>query len=427
MLEYFFEILPSMFLIIFSMVFMLIAVKPKYPILKTSLILSPVLLVLIAANILIFSPLGIDKFDDWSLLTVFIPEAIMATLLGKRKGVSKFSAIINSYAAFYIIVLLKNVSHVYFDSLILEYCIYAFFVPFIYIYIVKFYNHLHDNIEKLTPKFLNILTLYSLFIFFEFYLYRSMIQGVNIHILRLEIFGIAIISVYIVSIFIFDIILRHYISSFEQAKDKEKVEMQMKLVLNQFKIRDEKDKQLKIIRHDMKHAFAITSRLINEGNYQKAIEFINQQIEVIDSTKLKEYCKDTILNAVICYYEEKCLQNNINLNIKIDNIEQSLKIDTSEVAMVLANCFENAINASMKLKENKEINFKFVSNKGSLIMQMNNYHDSKIIMDKNNTPKSLIENHGFGTKSIKSFTNKYNLFLDYDVTDTQFTISIIFN
>ena len=41
----------------------------------------------------------------------------------------------------------------------------------------------------------------------------------NAHVLRLDIFGVAIISVYIVSLFVFDMIVRHYFSAFEKAKD----------------------------------------------------------------------------------------------------------------------------------------------------------------------------------------------------------------
>ena len=149
------------------------------------------------------------------------------------------------------------------------------------------------------------------FVYLEFYMYRFIIQGVQAHILRLEIFGVAIISVYIVSIFLFDLILRQYHATFEKAKDKEKIDLQMKQVLNQFKIRDEKDRQLRIIRHDIRHVLVIATTLLNEGKKKKALEFLNQQIELIDTTRIIQHCKDTILNAIICYYSDLCKQNNI--------------------------------------------------------------------------------------------------------------------
>lgn len=422
-----FEILPSLFLIVVSMIFMLKATHLKYTFKTTLIVVVPFLLLLITANLFLFAPLGIENYDNWAVLTVLLPEMIVAFFLGKRKGLSSVAAILNSYVAYYIIVLLKNVTHIFYDSIVLEYIIYMIFIPLIYLYIDKFYNNLHDKVEKLIPTFLYILVAYAVFIYFEFYMYRFIIQGVQAHILRLEIFGVAIISVYIVSIFLFDLILRQYHASFEKAKDKEKIDLQMKQVLNQFKIRDEKDRQLRIIRHDMRHILVITSTLLNEGKKKKALEFLNQQIELIDSTRIVEYCKDTILNAIICYYSDLCEKNNINLSIKMNNVEEALTIDTSEVAIVLSNCFENAFNASNKLEENREIDFRFINKNGHLVMKMKNNYVGKVETDKKNNPTTKEKDHGFGTKSIKSFVNKYNLILDYEIDESTFAISIIFN
>ena len=90
-------------------------------------------------------------------------------------------------------------------------------------------------------------------------------------------------------------------------------------------------------------------------NKKKAIEFIDEQINIIDSTKVATYCKDALINAIIYYYKELCDKNNINLKIRIKNIDKQLKISTSEVAIVLANCLENAFNAVNKLKENTKL------------------------------------------------------------------------
>lgn len=426
MWDRFIELLPSMFLIVFSMVLMLKANRIKYSMRKTLLIVIPFLIVLIFANLFIFSSLGIKSYDNWSILTVFLPELIMALFLGKRKGLSCIAASISSYITYYIIVLLRNVVHIYFKSQILEYAMYLIFSPLMYIYLDKFYNNLHDRMDQLIPRFSSILVLYSFFIYAEFYLYRFLINEAQAHVLRLEIFGVATISVYIISIFLFDLILQNYHIAFEKAKEKEKLEMQMKQVINQFQIRVEKDKQMKIIRHDTRHVLTIVSTLLKEGKKKKAIEFIDEQINIIDSTKVTVYCKDAIINAIIYYYKELCDKNNIILNIRIKNIDSLLKINTSEVAILLANCLENSFNAVNKLKENREIDFKFINNNGVLLMQISNHYEGEIKLDKKNRPITNKVNHGIGTKSIQEFVDKYNLLLDYEITNDKFSISIIF-
>lgn len=426
MWEQFIEILPSMFLIIFSMILMLKATRLKYSLKKTTLIVVPFLIALISANLFIFSSMGINSYDNWSILTVFLPELIMSLFLGKRKGMSCIAASISAYVTYYIIVLLRNVAHIYFKSTTLEFVLYVVFSPLMYIYLDKFYNGLHDRMDQLIPKFSSILAIYSAFIYVEFYIYRFLINGVQAHILRLEIFGVATISVYIISILLFDLILQNYHIAFEKIKEKEKMDMQMDQIINQFKIRVEKDKQMKIIRHDTRHVLTIVSTLLKEGKKKAAIEFVDQQIEAIDSTKVTQYCKDAILNAIIYYYKEVCDQNNINLKIRIKNIDKLLKINTSEVAIVLANCLENSFKAVSKLEENREIDFKFINNNGVLLMQVKNPYKGEIKKDKKNNPITSEANHGFGTKSIKQFVDKYNLMLDYEITEDFFSVSIIF-
>ena len=425
--ENFFDILPSLFLVIFSMILILRAVKLKYSIQLTLIVVIPFLLIQLALNIFLFSPLGIDDFDTWSIFTVFIPQALIGMLLGKRKGLSKLAAIVNTYVAYYIVVLLRNVVHIYLDSIVIEYLMYSIFIPLIFIYVDSFYTHLHDKMEEMIPKFLIYVLAYSIFIYAEFYIYRFMVQTTQAHVLRLEIFGVAIISVYIASLFVFDMIIRQYHSAFEKAKDNEQYKLQTEQVVNQFKIRNDKDNQLRIIRHDMKHLLILTSTLIKEGKTDEALKMMNQQIEVIDSTKVMQYCKDPIINAIICYYNEICEQNGIKLRIRMNNVEDALNINTSDVAILLSNCFENAVNAVSKDNTKKEIEFKFINKNNHVVMQMKNYHNGSIILDNNNLPTSKEKNHGIGSNSIIAFVDKYKLTLDYEITDSIFTISILFN
>ena len=65
---------------------------------------------------------------------------------------------------------------------------------------------------------------------------------------------------------------------------KEKLELQMKQIIKQFQIRIEKDKQMKIIRHDTRHVLTIVSTLLKEGKKKKAIEFIDVKITVDRNT-----------------------------------------------------------------------------------------------------------------------------------------------
>ena len=112
--------------------------------------------------------------------------------------------------------------------------------------------------------------------------------------------------------------------------------------------------------------------------------------------------------------------------LKFKNIDKALKLKSSDLAILISNCFDNAINASEKLKSNRLIDFKFINTNDNLVLQIKNNYDGNITLDKNNIPTSLKQDHGIGTQSIASFCKKNKLTLDYDITDTTFTLSILF-
>lgn len=427
MFENILEFLPSLFLLVFCMVSLLLATGLKYSLKKTLLIVIPFLIILLYANILIFNPNKIQFFDNWSVLTVFAPEFIMAGFIGKRKGMSLIVAMLSAYVSFYIIVLLRNIITIYyFRNTVVVYLMYIVFVPLLFFYLYKFYRNFHNEVEKLIPKFLVVLAIYSIFIFLEFYLYRHLITTTTQYVLRLEIFGVAIISVYIISIGFCSLLIKNFKSSIVKANEKDQVEKQLNAILDQYKIREEKEKELSILRHDLKHVLITTSSLIKQNQYDEALEFINENVNTIESNAIIKYCNDPIINAIICYYKSLCKENKISLKIKVKSIESALNISSSEIAILISNCFDNAINASKKLTKNKLIEFKFINTDGKLILQIKNNYTGEIKLDKNNVPTSLRTNHGIGTQSIVSFCKKHNLNLNYEINENVFILSIIF-
>lgn len=420
------DLLPSLILIIVSLVCLLMATGLKYSIKKTLCIVISFLIILVAINAIVFYPKGNIVFDDWSIISVFIPEFILAMFLGKRKGVSLVVAIIDAYVAFYILILLKNILNLYFSYNNIVYLLYIVFIPLLIIYFKKFYTNFHDKIEEYMPGFLTLIGGFSLFVLAEFYVYRMLIDSTDLHVLRLEIFGVAVISIYLVSIFIFNTVLNHFIIVNEKASENELIQKQMDSILDQYKIRDEKENELRILRHDLKHILTTVASLISQNKINEAMEIINEQVEKVENNRITKYCKDPVINSIICYYKALCIDNKINLKIKVHNIDQALYIKGSEIGVLLSNLFDNAINATKKLKNNRRIEVKFVNLDGRLVLQFKNNYDGEIEFDKNDMPTSFKEGHGIGTVSIASFVKKYNLNLDYEINNNVFIVSILF-
>lgn len=421
-----FELLPSLFLMIISMGSLLVTNGSKYSTKKTMLIVFPFMVALIIVNTIVFKPHGIVSFDNYALLTVYLPQFIVAGIVSKRKGLSMIVAMIDAFLAFYLLVLLRNLSSMFFKNAFAEYLFYLSFVPLLYAYLKFFYNNFHDQLEESIPNSLILLGVYSTCMLVVFYLFRYLLQTIQEKILHLEIFGFALICTYIISIIIVDLIFQYYKSTMEKANEKELVENQLNAILRQYAIKEEKEKELMILRHDMKHLLVTVSSLFKENQKEEALQVINQYRAEIEETKDQRYCNNSIVNAILSYYSRICDEKEIKLILQIRDISEIENIKSSELAILLSNCFDNAIRATNKVDNNKYIEFKFINSNGRIVMQIKNTFNGSIMYDKNNNPTSDKERHGFGTKSIIAFCKKNNLTLDYDITEDLFTISIIF-
>ena len=192
-------------------------------------------------------------------------------------------------------------------------------------------------------------------------------------------------------------------------------------------LKQQSGNEMRIIRHDMKHVLFTISTLMNNGEYEKIQELINSYNITIENTKTKRFCADPVINAVLEYYQHQCDLNNINFKTKINNVEEILNIPSNELVVVISNCLDNAINASLKVTSNRYVSFIFLNNNNRLILQIKNKFDGNINLDLNNMPTSENQSHGFGTKSIEMFAKRHNITLDYVITKTTFEISLLFN
>ena len=101
--------------------------------------------------------------------------------------------------------------------------------------------------------------------------------------------------------------------------------------------------------------------------------------------------------------------------------------DTTELATVLANAIENAINACKKVDkgEDRFIDIKVLS-EPSFMIKVSNSFSGKVEFDENDVPVNREEDHGFGTRSIIAFCDKNKTFYQFLTKGNVFTLYLNF-
>lgn len=386
-------------------------------------------IILVTCNIIYYIDKPLSHLELYSILTILTPQFAFTLLISKGNIISSISSSINIYITIYTVQIVKSAvsRHINESFIWLEIASLVLYV-FIWLYVNKFFLNFHTELEKIAPNLILYLLFFSIVIYAEIIAYGYLLEITyeNPSSLKLDMFGTAVLSVYFMSYAVFYQIFKYYKLNLVEKNKQLLRQKEIDYVEDRIKIREKKDRQLRILRHDFRHILITMQQYINEDNKVEAKKLIESYIEDVDSSQVKSYCKDYIIDSIIDYYVTLSEKNNIQFNIDVNDFEDVLSIPKQEMAVFISNCLENALNATNKLTENKRIDFTFLNNHGRLILQIKNTYDGQIKLDHNNRPTNPKKEHGLGTSSIELFAKKHNLMLDYHITNDLFVISVLF-
>lgn len=193
---------------------------------------------------------------------------------------------------------------------------------------------------------------------------------------------------------------------------------------DRIKLLDEIQAQNSISNHDRRHFNNTLLELLKDNMIEDAIEFLKKQSNV-QVFQLKKYCENTLVNAATSYYigiaEEKGIVTKVNIDIP-----NTLTVESIELAMVISNLLDNAINACDALGDERKPEISFTCrNVGRLVVEVINPCHKSIRLDEKGYPMTKESNHGIGTKSVLAFAEKNDSELIYKIEEGIFSVRMI--
>lgn len=179
----------------------------------------------------------------------------------------------------------------------------------------------------------------------------------------------------------------------------------------------------RIMRHDRRHFEALLYQLLEEGNIEEAKKYLAERL-AMEPQPVMKYCENTTVNAAISHYMACAKMENIAMTVSA-NIPSGLSVNELELAIVISNLLENAINACRKLPETDRYLKLTAKYKIQLLLEIENSCDRKVALDEDGYPFSKDENHGIGTRSVLAFVNKTDSEICYLAEGTRFRVRMI--
>ena len=184
------------------------------------------------------------------------------------------------------------------------------------------------------------------------------------------------------------------------------------------------EEAIRVERHDLRHRLQTVAELVARGNQQQALTFLSAAQQRLDERQPVRWCRPPILDAVFSSYCAQAQREGVRVDARID-LSSQLSVDEGELAIVLANALENAVNACKVLpQEKREIRCKVICYPG-LMLEVSNPCAQEVRFDEKGIPVSGREGHGIGVQSISAFCRKYGAVSEFQLKNGWFHMQVI--
>lgn len=171
----------------------------------------------------------------------------------------------------------------------------------------------------------------------------------------------------------------------------------------------------KSFRHDMKNHFSVLRGLLENGNIQKAKNYLQSMEIVTNDLSFPCHTNNPVLDILIGNKFGLAKNNGINVSCSLE-VPYPCSIMDVDFCIILSNALDNAICACEKMEELSE---KWIQVLG------HRQGDFFVIEIKNSCNTEQSYKKGIGLSNIKSITEKYNGAMSTNRLDGMFCLSVL--
>lgn len=181
-------------------------------------------------------------------------------------------------------------------------------------------------------------------------------------------------------------------------------------------------------RHNIRQHFVLLDRYAREGDLAGVTSYLEKYIDSLNKTTKVSLCENKTFNAIIQHYAAKAEESDIMTDFAFE-LPEGLSLPESDVAVLLGNVFENALEACQRQKEGK----RFIKAKGAMLsssllaLTVRNSFDHQIARSGEDFISSKRSEKGIGTESIRHIAERYDGIAKFTYAENVFETSVLLN
>ncbi len=230
---------------------------------------------------------------------------------------------------------------------------------------------------------------------------------------------IAVLGLGYINIMVFD-----FFDYYEKGLKAQTLDIILKSNEENYKLLEENEKELHILRHDILKYMAEMKEMLKAGKSEAAEQYAEDINNIVFNHTSVSRTGNLVLDTILNIENKKAVALGIKYDVKL-NISENINILSIDLSRVLYNAIDNAIEACEKVKD-KYILVSITSDEKMLKIIIENTSPYVEIKDnKIKTTKSDNIRHGYGIKSIKSALKNNDGLISLDYQNGIFICRII--
>ena len=220
----------------------------------------------------------------------------------------------------------------------------------------------------------------------------------------------------------FEIVYNHRMELKAEEVEKTRQEDRLKNMEKELAAYEENMNLVNRHHHDLRHYTRVLRQLLNEGDTEEAIHYLNELDGNLENVTSMTYCDNKLINSILSIYHNRLRKNKCNMKIRAA-VPEELNITDVDLSALLSNILENCAEALEKIpdEEKKFMNVKLDYENGKLKGSVVNSCVTGAMFDDNGMPVSTKRiKSGVGTKNIMNITEKYGGTVGFEEKDDTF-------
>lgn len=204
-----------------------------------------------------------------------------------------------------------------------------------------------------------------------------------------------------------ELVLEHVRKS-KQELERELLQQEIAMYENQFDIIRQSQKNIRSLRHDLKHHVKMLSDMIADQDNEAALQYLASMGAFMENAEEYVSSGNERIDSILNYMISKARTARIDTDWKIQ-IPEHLNISTFDINVILSNLFDNAFQALQKAAS-PSLHILMKYDRGVLCISLKNNGAQNLDFPRKekNLLTELSAEHGYGLKNVKRISEKYH-------------------